>query len=56
MHRVAAEFVPQLLTDEQDFLTKMATTVIPQSPYLPDLAPADFSLFQAEIHHERTKI
>jgi hypothetical protein len=34
MHRVAAEFVPRLLADEQDFLTKMGTTTIPQTPYL----------------------
>lgn len=45
MHHVAAEFVLQMLTDEQDFLTKTGTAVSPQPPYLPDLAPADFSLF-----------
>jgi transposase len=45
MHRVAAEFVPRLLADEQDFLTKTGTAVIPQALYSPDLAPADFFLF-----------
>jgi transposase len=45
MHHVAEEFVPRLLTDERDFLTKPGTTVIPQPPYSPDLAPADFFLF-----------
>jgi hypothetical protein len=45
MHGVAAEFVPWLLTDEQDFLTKTGTTVIPQPSYSLDLAPADFFLF-----------
>jgi transposase len=44
-HRVAAEVVPRLLADEQDFLTKTGATVIPQPPYSPDLAPADFFLF-----------
>ena len=29
----------------RDFLAKHATTVLPQPPYSPDLAPADFSLF-----------
>jgi len=29
----------------RDFLAKRATTVIPQPPYSPDLAPADFFLF-----------
>jgi transposase len=28
-----------------DFLAKHATTVLPQPPYSPDLAPADFFLF-----------
>jgi hypothetical protein len=45
MHCVTAEIVPQLLTDEQDFLTKTGTTVIPQPSYSPDLAPADFFVF-----------
>jgi transposase len=29
----------------RDFLAKHATTVLPQPPYYPDLAPADFFLF-----------
>ena len=29
----------------RDFLAKRATTVLPQPPYSPDLAPADFFLF-----------
>ena len=29
----------------RDFLAKHATTVLPQPPYSPDLAPADFFLF-----------
>jgi hypothetical protein len=29
----------------RNFLTKTDITVIPQLPYLPDLAPADFFLF-----------
>jgi hypothetical protein len=29
MHHIEAEFVPQLLTNEKDFLTKTRTTVIP---------------------------
>jgi len=28
-----------------EFLTKHETTVVPQPPYCPDLAPADFFLF-----------
>ena len=28
-----------------EFLTKSETTVVPQPPYSPDLAPADFFLF-----------
>jgi len=28
-----------------EFLTKHETTVVPQPPYSPDLAPADFFLF-----------
>ena len=40
--------LPRLLTDAlliRDFLTKHETTVVPQPPYAPDLAPADFFLF-----------
>jgi transposase len=29
----------------REFLTKHETTVVPQPPYSPDLAPADFFLF-----------
>jgi len=29
----------------RDFLAKHETTVLPQPPYFPDLAPADFFLF-----------
>ena len=28
-----------------DYLTKMSINTVPQSPYLPDLAPCDFWLF-----------
>ena len=48
MRRVAAKFVPRLLTDAlliREFLTKLETTVVPQPPYSPDLTPADFFLF-----------
>ena len=48
MHRVAAKFVPHLLTDAlliRAFLTKHEVTIVPQLPYTPDLAPADFFLF-----------
>ena len=31
----------------RDFLAKHATTVLPQPPYCPDLAPADFFCFQS---------
>jgi transposase len=47
VRRVAAKFVPRLLTDAlliREFLTKHETTVVPQPPYSPDLAPADFFL------------
>jgi len=46
--RVAAQFVPRLLTDAlliREFMTKHETTVVPQPPYSPDLAPAEFFLF-----------
>jgi len=48
MRRVAAKFVPRLLTDALlicEFLTKHEATVVPQPPYSPDLAPADLFLF-----------
>ena len=47
VRRVAAKFVPRLLTDAlliREFLSKHETTVVPQPPYSPDLAPADFFL------------
>jgi len=48
MHSVAAKFVPRSLTDALltlEFLKIRETTVVPQSPYSLDLAPADFFLF-----------
>jgi len=48
MRRVAAKFVPRLLTDAlliREFLTKHEATIVPQPPYSPDLASADFFLF-----------
>ena len=48
MRRVAANFVPRLLRDAfliHEFLTKHEATIVPQPPYSPDLAPADFFLF-----------
>jgi len=48
MRRLVEKFVPRLLTDAlliREFLTKHETTVVPQPPYTPDLAPADFFLF-----------
>jgi len=48
MRRVAAKFVPHLLTDAlliHEFLTKHEATIVPQPPYSPDLAPADVFLF-----------
>jgi len=48
MRRVAAKFVPHLMRDAlliREFFTKHETTVVPQPPYSPDLAPAEFFLF-----------
>lgn len=52
MRRVSAKFIPKLLTDEQkqhrfevQFLAKFKIPVLPQPPYSPDIAPADFYLF-----------
>ena len=48
MRCVAAKFVPPLLTDAvliHEFLMEHETAVVPQPPYSPDLAPADFFLF-----------
>jgi histone-lysine N-methyltransferase SETMAR len=39
-----------------DFLANMKTTVLPQPPYSPNLAPPDFLISQTEIHFERTTI
>ena len=43
LHRDNAPAHASLLICE--FLTKHETTVVPQPPYSPDLAPADFFLF-----------
>jgi quinol monooxygenase YgiN len=42
----------------REFLAKHKTTVIPQMPYSPDLAHADFFVFvsKVEIHSERSLI
>jgi len=48
MRRVAAKFVPRLLTDAlliREFFMKHEATLVPQPPYSPDLAPEDFFLF-----------
>ena len=52
LHRVAAEFVPRVLTADQkqqrvahQFLAINKIAVIPRQPYSPDLAPCDFFLF-----------
>jgi len=48
MRRVAAKFVPRLLTNAlliREFLTKHEGTIVSQPPYAPDLAPGDFFLF-----------
>jgi hypothetical protein len=48
MQRVAAKFVPRVLTEDQKanrVNIKNETTVVPQPSYSPDLAPADFFLF-----------
>jgi len=52
MHRVAAKFVPRILTADQkqqrvahQFLAKNKFALIPHPPYSPDLAPCDFFLF-----------
>ena len=52
MHRVAAKFVPRILTADQkqqrvvhQFLAKNKIAVIPLPPYSPDLAPSNFFLF-----------
>jgi hypothetical protein len=39
-----------------DFLANTNITVLPQPPYSPDLAPADFLISQTEIHFERMTI
>jgi transposase len=40
----------------RDFLADTNITVLPQPPYSPDLAPADFFISQTEIRFERTTI
>jgi hypothetical protein len=40
----------------REFLAKHETTVIPQLPYSPDLAPAAFFVPEVEIHSERSPI
>ena len=52
MHRVAAKFVPRILTADQkqqrvahQFLVKNKIVVIPHPPHSPDLTPCDFFLF-----------
>jgi hypothetical protein len=40
----------------REFLAKHKTTLIPQLPYSPDLAPADFFVPEVEIHSERSPI
>jgi hypothetical protein len=55
MRRVAAKFVPRILTADQkqprvdiltqQFLAKYKMAVIPHPLYSPDLAPCDFFLF-----------
>ena len=49
MHRVAAKFVPRILTHTSvlthQFLAKNKIAIIPHPPYSPDLAPCDFFLF-----------
>jgi hypothetical protein len=39
-----------------EFLAKHETTVIPELPYSPDLAPADFFVPEVEIYSERSPI
>ena len=41
MRKICAKLVPKVLT----YLTRIGVTTIPQPPYSPDLAPADFFLF-----------
>jgi len=45
MHRVAASKICGASLLNNEFLTKHETTVVPQPPYSPDLAPAEFFLF-----------
>jgi hypothetical protein len=46
MHRVAAKFVPRILTadQKQQLLAKQKMDVIPHPPYSPHLTPCDFFL------------
>jgi hypothetical protein len=40
----------------REFLANHETTVVPQPPFSPDLAPADFFVPKVEIHYERSLI
>jgi hypothetical protein len=40
----------------REFLANTNTPMLPQPPYSPDLAPADFLISQTAIHFERTMI
>jgi dihydrofolate reductase len=56
MHRVTAEFVPWLLTNEQAFLTKMGTSHSTTTVLAGSSTYRYFPVSQAAIHLERTKI
>jgi hypothetical protein len=52
MHRIAAKFVPRLLTNDQkqrrvttEFVTNNNMVILPYPRCSPDLAPGDFALF-----------
>ena len=48
MHRIAANFLPRLLTGAQKenrVKSVRSCLIVPMPPYFPDLAPADFFLF-----------
>jgi hypothetical protein len=45
LHRVSAKFVPRLLNDDQKENLVEISQELPQPPYSPNLAPADFFLF-----------
>ena len=60
MRRVAAKFVPRLLTVAlliREFLTKHEATVVPQPPYSPDFSPCGLFLIpEVEILTKRSPI